>query len=132
MTRELLAAGGSSRLTDTVALTPEAVVAAAHGGDALAQAALAQVGRWLGIVMAARTAVVNPRKIVVGGGLGLAAADVLLPAATRELQRRVVPGRYDRMDVVRSPLKSSAVGAAWLVWWSAEGASAQGGAMQGN
>ncbi len=71
-------------------------------------------------------------KIVVGGGLGLAAADVLLPAATRELQRRVVPASYDRMDVVRSQLESSAVGAACLVWWCAEGASAQGGAMQGN
>jgi len=97
-------------------LTTSAVIALAQAGDPVASAALASVAEWLGIVMAACIGVLNPMKIVLGGGLGLAAFDWLAPGAERELQRRVLPKGYAHLKIVRSELESSAVGAACLVW----------------
>jgi glucokinase len=97
-------------------VTTGAVIAAAQAGDQIARLALAQVAEWLGIVMAACVGVLNPMKIVLGGGLGLAAFDWLAPGAERELQRRVLPKGYAHLKIVRSELTSSAIGAACLVW----------------
>jgi glucokinase len=97
-------------------VTTGAVLAAAQAGDPTARQALAQVAEWLGIVMAACVGVLNPLKIVLGGGLGLAAFDWLVPGAERELQRRVLPKGYAHLKIVRSELTSSAIGAACLVW----------------
>lgn len=96
--------------------TASAVIAAAQAGDEMARLALAKVAQWLGIVMAACVGVLNPMKIVLGGGLGLAAFDWLAPGAERELQRRVLPKGYSHLEIVRSDLASSAIGAACLVW----------------
>jgi glucokinase len=97
-------------------ITTGVVIEAAQAGDPSAQAALAKVAESLGIVMAAGVAVLNPVKIVLGGGLGLAAFDWLAPGAERELQRRVLPKGYAHLKIVRSELASSAIGAACLVW----------------
>lgn len=98
-------------------LTSEAIVKAARVGDTVAQAAVAEVGRHLGIVMAACVAILNPGTIVVGGGLGIAAFDLLLPAARAEVQRRTLPASHHHLEIVPSRLPSSAVGAACLVWY---------------
>ncbi len=117
MTREKLAAQTlPTHLTDAPDLTTAEVIAAAKAGDALALAALAEVACWLGIVMAACVAVLNPARIVVGGGLALAASDFLLAGAQRELQRRVLASSCERLEIRLSQLTSSAVGAACLVW----------------
>jgi|GEM_PF-224592 len=99
---------------------PHQVVAAAHAGDALALASLAELGRSLGRIMAACTAVLNPALFVLGGGLGLAAYEWLAPAALEELQRRVLVTSYRSVRIAASKLKSSAVGAAGLVWYYKE------------
>jgi len=99
------------------ALTSEVIVEGARAGDAVALAAVADVGRALGIVMAACVAILNPSAIVVGGGLGLAAFDLLLPAARAEVQRRTLPASHDDLEIKPSRLPSSAVGAACLVWY---------------
>lgn len=98
-------------------LTAEAVLASAAAGDGLALAALAEVGSWLGVVLAACVAIVNPALFVVGGGLGLAAFDYLLPAARGELARRTLAGSHQALEIVPSQVASSAVGAAGLVWY---------------
>jgi glucokinase len=110
------AQAGRSDREDQLDVTTDAVLTAAQAGDPIAQAALAKVAEWLGIVMAACVSVLNPLKIVLGGGLGLAAFDWLAPAAERELQRRVLPKGYAHLQIVRSELASSAIGAACLVW----------------
>jgi glucokinase len=107
--------GRSDREDQSVGMT-SAVIAAAQAGNPIAQAALEKVAEWLGIVMAAGVGVLNPLKIVLGGGLGLAAFDWLAPGAERELQRRVLPKGYAHLKIVRSELASSAIGAACLVW----------------
>jgi glucokinase len=115
--RELFAQGAQpTRLADDAHLTTEGVVAAARQGDALALAALAETSRWLGITFAVIVAVINPAAIVVGGGLGHSAYDLLVPPAQSELQRRVPPSSYCRLRIMPSQVHSSAVGASALVW----------------
>jgi glucokinase len=100
--------------------TPRDILAAAAAGDPLARAALARSGSWLGIVMAACVTVLNPTRIVVGGGLGLAAFDYLVPAARAELARRTLRSAHQNLQIFPSRLVSSAVGAACLVWYAAQ------------
>jgi glucokinase len=107
-----------SLLSDGVELTPADVLAAAQNDDALALQALAQVGRVVGMIMAACTAILNPSRYVVGGGLGLAGYDFIVPAAQAELQRRTIPESRSLLDIVPSQVESPAIGAASLVWYS--------------
>jgi glucokinase len=107
---------GQAGWMDQSDITTSEVIEAAQIGNPIACAALAKVAEWLGIVMAACVSVLNPLKIVLGGGLGLAAFDWLAPGAERELQRRVLPKGHAHLKIVRSELASSAIGAACLVW----------------
>src|SRR5690606_12612626 len=99
--------------------TPDAadVVRAAGQNDALALRVLAEGGRWLGAIIACCAGILNPALVVLGGGLGLAAASYLLPEAERELRRRVLPVTADGLRFVLSEVQESALGAAALVWY---------------
>jgi glucokinase len=117
MMRELLdAQPDRASGKDQSDLTTSVVIGSAQAGDPIARTALARVAEWLGIVMAACVGVLNPMKVVLGGGLGLAAFDWLAPGAKTELQRRVLPKGYAHLEIVKSELTSSAIGAACLVW----------------
>jgi glucokinase len=94
----------------------EDVVAAARQGDALALAALAETARWLGIALAAYVALLNPTAIIIGGGLGLSAFDLLIPEARKEITRRALAQSHEHLQIVPAQVMSSAVGAAALVW----------------
>lgn len=106
----------NTHLADTPALTPKEVVLAAYNGDPLAEAVIAQVSIWLGTIMAAYVAILNPAKIVIGGGVGRAAFAMLLPRLEAELQQRVLEQSCQHLQIVRSQLASSAVGASCLAW----------------
>lgn len=112
---------GRSTIAHKIDLTPADVLAAAREGDALALQSLAEVGRVLGIVMSACTAILNPSRYVVGGGLGLAGFDYIVPAAREELMRRTIPESRSLLDLVPSRVESPAIGAACLVWYSRSG-----------
>jgi predicted NBD/HSP70 family sugar kinase len=73
------------------------------------------MGEWLGVVMATATAWLNPERIIVGGGMGLAAFDFLYALAMASYDKRVLKESRDGVDLVRSQVQSSAVGAAALV-----------------
>jgi glucokinase len=107
-----------SLLSNSAELTPTDVLAAAQEGDALAMQALAKVGRVLGIIMSACTAILNPSRYVVGGGLGLAGFDFIIPAAQDELLRRTIPESRALLEIVPSRVESPAIGAACLVWYA--------------
>lgn len=113
-TREFLNLNCPSAL-DPNALTPNAILAAARAKDAAARAAIEEMGAWLGIVMATASAWLNPARIILGGGLGLAAFDLLYAPARESYARRVLKGSQEGVALVRSQLESSAVGAAALV-----------------
>lgn len=70
---DLIAAAGG----EVAAIGGPLVTALAAGGDAFARARLADLGRWLGEGVASLCAVLDPARIVVGGGVA-AAGDLLL------------------------------------------------------
>lgn len=115
--RELAARGDvSTGLSLGSDLSVGQILAGAEAGDALALAAVHEMGRWLGMALAANVALLDPALIVIGGGAGRMAFDLIVPVARRELARRVLPGAADRLEIRPSRLASSALGAACLVW----------------
>ena len=110
-----------SILTDQLELTPSNILSAASNGDTLALKALWEVGRVLGIVMSAFTVILNPSRFVIGGGLGLAGFDFILPTIREEMIRRTLPNHRGQMDIVPSRVESPAIGAACLVWYARSG-----------
>lgn len=126
MTHQLLAnASASSMLVNRTDLTPADVLAAAGEDDPLALEALTEVGRVLGMIMSACTAILNPSRFVIGGGLGLAGFDFIVPAAREELMRRTIPDSRALLDIVPSRVESPAIGSACLVWYALSGKVAQ-------
>lgn len=84
------------------------LVERAKAADAAALAALAEIGRILGIAMGSLVNVFNPELIAVGGGFGTAAAELLLQPAREALRREALaPGR-DFVRVVAAELGSEA------------------------
>jgi glucokinase len=108
----------NTSLSQGVELSSADILAAARAGDALALEALAEVGHVLGIIISACTAILNPTRYVIGGGLGLAGYDFIIPAAQEELQQRTIPEHRNLLDVVPSQVESPAIGAACLVWYA--------------
>lgn len=97
-------------------LRAEDVITAARGSDPLALAAVNQTARWLGMALAAVVAITNPATVIIGGGLGLSAFDLLLPGVRSELARRTLAQSHRDLLIVPAQVTSSAVGAAALVW----------------
>lgn len=107
-----------SNLSDKVELTSADVLAAACENDPLALEALNEVGRALGIVMSACAVILNPSRFVIGGGLGLAGFDFIVPAIREEMVRRTIPNHRGQMDILPSRVDSPAIGSACLVWYA--------------
>ena len=115
----------ATSLVNEANLTAEDILAAAHNGDTLALQALAEVGRVLGIIMSACTVILNPSRFVVGGGLGLAGFDYILPGAREELMKRTIPESRSLLEILPSRVESPAIGAACLVWYAHAGEPAK-------
>ncbi len=122
--REQLAAGQpsilSTRPIDT--LTAVDVVEAAQQGDALARAIITQAGERLGMVLAWSVDLVNPERIIIGGGVA-AAGDLLLEPIRKTIAVRALPSNVEAVRVVPAGLgaNSGEIGAAALVWAEADG-----------
>jgi len=122
LTKHMLAESSTgSFLRDYDDLTPEDIISMAQARDELACHALSEVGRALGIVMSACVAVLNPTRFVIGGGLGLAGCDFIVPAIREEIMRRTIPNSRGVLNIVRSTLETPAVGSACLVWYMLSG-----------
>lgn len=85
-------------------------------GDPVAQAAIIELGRWLGVGAAILVNLVNPRVIVLGGHFA-ALADRVIPAARAELTRLALAPSVAVCRLVASDLGFTAAvqGAAGLV-----------------
>jgi len=98
---------------DLGSVTPKEIGIAARRRDRLALELVEETGRYLGIALANVVEVVDPERIVIGGGLARLGAP-LLAAVRRTVFGRIqtFPGR--RLEVVRSRLGSDAgvIGAA--------------------
>jgi glucokinase len=122
VTQQMLAnPSAMSMLSEQADLTAADILAAAEQGDSLGLEALREVGRALGIVLSACTVILNPSRFVIGGGLGVAGFDFIIPTVREELMRRTLPNHRGQMNIVRSQVESPAIGAACLVWYALSG-----------
>ncbi|GAB6933220.1 ROK family glucokinase [Calditerricola satsumensis] len=110
--------GRSARLAEALAqngaLTARDVVEAAQAGDGVAQAILAHAGQTLGLALANAANLLNPERIVVGGGVSHAGE--LLFAPLREAYRAYALPAVAKRPVVPAELGNDAglIGAACL------------------
>ncbi len=119
--RQLLRADGDNPLWAAMQhnfdqLTLTDVVTAAQAANVVAQQALAEIGRWLGMALASTINLLNLEMIIVGGPMALAGDYLLLPLQ-QELVQRALPTHLANLSVVPSLLKEDApaVGAASLI-----------------
>jgi glucokinase len=95
------------------AASVEDAVARARAGDPVAVAGFADVGRYLGIGIANAIVVINPERVVIGGGVA-ACLDLMVESIERELERRVRVTSLEAVEVVAAELGvwAGAIGAA--------------------
>ena len=86
----------------------------ARAGDPRAVDGIARIGRYLGIGIANMVTVLTPDRVVIGGGVGAGATDLLFPPVRAELERRVKTTALDRVELVPAELGTwaGAIGAA--------------------
>lgn len=97
-------------------VTAESVLIAAKGGDKLARDILLECGDVLGRALVGFVNILNPKQIVVGGGIG-ESADFLVERASQVMQAEALAGRRD-VSVVQAVLGNDAgiLGAAALAF----------------
>ena len=106
-----LAAAAGERFSSGPAIT-----AAAREDDPEAAAALADIGRWLGVGVANLVAALDPEVVVIGGGVS-SAGDLLLGPATSAMRTHLVGARHrraPRLVVAHHAEHAGVVGAAVL------------------
>jgi glucokinase len=96
-------------------LTGPFVTELAHDGDPVARDALETIGRALGVGLASLVNLLNPEVIVIGGGV-IAAGEMLLEPARREMRERALAPARDAVRVVAAAFGEEAgmIGAALL------------------
>jgi glucokinase len=90
-------------LADGEAIDGRAVTEAALNGDPTARAVFDLVGRRLGVALTSFANIFEPEAIVIGGGV-IAAGDLLLDPARRELEARALP------PMNRTPVRAAELG----------------------
>lgn len=122
MACERLARGEPTLLRDLCGEKPEhvsgeALAVAARQGDRVAREILAIAGRYFGIGLSTIVQVLNPDRIVVGGGLARIGALIMDPAV-QSLNACIHPVLIDSAEIVSSALGEDGglIGAGALVW----------------
>jgi glucokinase len=94
--------------------TAEEAAGRARAGDERALAGLSEVGRWLGVGIANLVVLVNPDRIVLGGGVAVGAGDLMFDPIRAEIEGRVFITSLVGIDVVAAELGmwAGAIGAA--------------------
>ncbi len=94
-------------------ITPELVCQAALAGDAIAKDIYERAGRYIGIGVSSIITVLNPRRVVFGGGVA-AAGELILDPIRRTVQSRVTLIKVEEVHIVLAMLGNNAglVGAA--------------------
>lgn len=118
---ERIQRGESSCLIDQAhggldAVSGEAVLQAATGGDALAAGVVGEAAHYLGMAIANAINVINPVMVILGGAV-LDAGDLFLGPVREEVGNRAFSIALDAVEVVPGSLgfRAAAIGAATLV-----------------
>jgi glucokinase len=112
---EYLTAHPNSSLTG-VTLSTGAIIAAAKAGDPVGTRVIDDAAEALGATLAWCVTILNPPLVILGGGLWAAAGDLMLDKAKEAMRVRVLPEVYATLKIAQSQVKSSALGAAALVY----------------
>lgn len=84
----LIAQGGGKKILDYLepghTVSAREVAQAAHDGDEEALDLLLRAGRYLGAGIASLINILNPERVILGGGMALGAQDLLLPTIRNE------------------------------------------------
>jgi predicted NBD/HSP70 family sugar kinase/biotin operon repressor len=96
---------------------PDTAVRRAADGDPTARRAFVDAGRHIGVVLADVCNLLNPERIVVGGGMGNAIGDLLLDPMREAVRLRAIASAADDVEVVQSGLgeRAELLGAVALV-----------------
>ncbi|MBI4928017.1 MAG: ROK family protein [Anaerolineae bacterium] len=95
-------------------VTPAVVIQAAHQGDAIAREIFEQAGQYLGFALVNTMVTISPQRILIGGGIGTAAGDLLMDPVRRTIRERSHMVPMDRIQVTTTQLGDNAgvIGAA--------------------
>jgi len=98
-------------------LTPALLCQAARAGDPAARQIWAEFGRLLGIGLGNLVNLLNPDRIVLGGGVA-GAWSLFYPSLTRTVRAQALEASMQAVRIVRARLGNRAgiVGAAVLLW----------------
>ena len=97
-------------------ITPFIVAEAAKAGDPVAKRIFARIGEYIGIGMASVVNLLNPEKIITGGGVA-DAGDILLEPLKETLKKRAMKIAGETVEVVPAQLGNTAgvIGASLLI-----------------
>lgn len=97
-------------------ITTYRVLDLAKRGEPLARKVVDEAATALGTVIAWCAMILNPPVVVIGGGLGTAAYDMLIDGATAALRERVLPDVHQHMRIVKAASQTNALGSVALAW----------------
>lgn len=103
--------------------TTEDILKAAREGDTLGVLLIDEAVDGLLPVIVPYIGLMNPGRIIIGGGLGFAAWDLLGDRLKSKLHDRLLNSVFSDVPIFKSEVMSSAVGAASLVWYEMNRAS---------
>ncbi|MFN0114326.1 MAG: ROK family protein [Paracoccaceae bacterium] len=114
--REAMRDGTVSSLATAEPLDARAIFAAAGAGDGLAERLVRDEAETLGLGLTSLLHILNPERIVIGGGMS-AALPALLPSIRETIVRNAKPG-FAEVDILPAGLGQSSclIGAATLVF----------------
>ncbi len=118
MAEEYIKGGKSTKYRELANpdITPYIVSEAAKQGDPVAKRIFTIVGEYIGIGLASVVNLLNPEKIIIGGGVA-AAGDLLLNPIKESLVKRAMPIAGSAVEIVPAQLGNSAgvIGASLLI-----------------
>ncbi len=101
-----------------LSISAEYIIEQAQQAEPRALLLINEFGKYLGELLSDLVMTLNPALIVIGGGVGLSAYDLFIDSALAEIERRCFPNNIGSLQIKKSSLNSSALGAASLVWYS--------------
>ena len=120
MAKEYVMGGKSAKFREIAgsidAITPAIVAQAANEGDAVAKKIFEIMGEYIGIGLTSVVNLLNPEKIVIGGGVA-DAGDILLEPLRKTLKSRTMPIQGRAVEVVPAQLGNTAgiIGSSLLI-----------------
>jgi glucokinase len=102
---------------------PHALVSRAREGDAAAVAALARIGEYLGAAVGSLANLFDPELVIVGGGFGAAAGELVLGPARTAARCEAIQPADERLRIVEAELGEEAglIGAALVGFEALDG-----------